>query len=151
MKIRDSIHGSIGIEPFELPIIDSRYFQRLRQIKQLGFAENSFPGATHNRLIHSLGAMKAATLIFENIFGENTFGYEEVNSSRSFTQSAEKTAGASEKVDLPASAFEKFRATIRLAALLHDIGHGPLSHTTEFAMPGAKALNLPSPITLPNP
>ena len=65
MEIRDVIHGSIAIEASELPVIDSRYIQRLRQIKQLGFAENSFPSATHNRYIHSLGAMHTATRAFD--------------------------------------------------------------------------------------
>src|SRR3954462_1390513 len=115
MEIRDVVHGSIPIESYELPIIDSRYFQRLRHIKQLGFAENSFPSATHNRYIHSLGAMHTATRAFETIFALH-------DSKR----------------------FGKFRAALRLAALLHDVGHGPLSHTTEFAMPDVRELKVPT-------
>lgn len=114
MEIRDVVHGSIGIESGELAVIDSRYFQRLRQIKQLGFAEFSFPSATHNRYIHSLGAMKTASVAFGTIFKP-----------------------------LPPEAFARFRAITRLAALLHDIGHGPLSHTTEFAMPDVRELKVP--------
>src|SRR3954451_23066938 len=68
MEIRDVIHGSILIDSSELPVIDSKYFQRLRQIKQLGFAEYSYPSATHNRYIHSLGAMHTATQAFDTIF-----------------------------------------------------------------------------------
>src|SRR3954468_19874082 len=108
MIIRDVIHGSVPIEPSELPVIDSRYFQRLRQIKQLGFAEQSYPSATHNRYSHSLGAMHTATRACDELF-----------------------SGAV----LPPKATARFRAVTRLAALLHDLGHGPLSHTTEFAMP----------------
>jgi hypothetical protein len=108
MEIRDVIHGSIPVQGSELPIIDSRYFQRLRQIKQLGFAEFSYPSATHNRYIHSLGAMHIATRAFDTIFGERSE--------------------------------PRFRAVVRLAALLHDVGHGPLSHTTEFAMPDVRKL-----------
>src|SRR3954467_6949431 len=114
MEIRDVIHGSIRIEPDERAVIDSAYFQRLRQIKQLGFAENSFPSATHNRYIHSLGAMQTASRAFETIFA---------------------------KAELPNR--EGFRSALRLAALLHDIGHGPLSHTTEIAMPDVRELKLP--------
>lgn len=118
MEIRDVIHGSIAIETSELPIIDSRYFQRLRQIKQLGFAENSFPSATHNRYIHSLGAMHTATRAFDTIFSQQQTGSDPKR-------------------------YARFRAAVRLAALLHDVGHGPLSHTTEFAMPDAQDLNVP--------
>jgi HD superfamily phosphohydrolase len=119
MEIRDVIHGSIAVESSELPIVDSRYFQRLRQIKQLGFAEYSFPSATHNRYIHSLGAMHTASLAYNQIFGKNAL------------------------VKIPPKAFARFRSVVRLAALLHDVGHGPLSHTTEFAMPDVKALAVP--------
>jgi len=69
MEIRDLIHGSIALTHAELPVLDSRYFQRLRQIRQLGFAEYSFPSATHNRYIHSLGAKETATQAFDTIFG----------------------------------------------------------------------------------
>jgi len=123
MEIRDVVHGSISIDPSELPIIDSRYFQRLRHIKQLGFAENSFPSATHNRYIHSLGAMRTASLAFESIFRER--------------------AVSPLRLALPAAARGRFRAVVRLAALLHDVGHGPLSHTTEFAMPDVRKLAVP--------
>jgi HD superfamily phosphohydrolase len=126
MEIRDVIHGSIRIDNSELPIIDSRYFQRLRQIKQLGFAENSFPSATHNRYIHSLGAMHTATRAFETIFGSDV-----------------GTPGHLALKHEAPRAHERFRAVVRLAALLHDIGHGPLSHTTEFAMPDVRELKVP--------
>jgi HD superfamily phosphohydrolase len=125
MEIRDVIHGSIVIDPAELPIIDSQYFQRLRQIKQLGFAEYSFPSATHNRYVHSLGAMHTASMAFTQIFGKQ----------RSML--------------LSSSAYMRFRAVVRLAALLHDVGHGPLSHTTEFAMPDVKLLNIPASAPAP--
>lgn len=131
MEIRDVIHGSIVIETNERAIIDSRYFQRLRNIKQLGFAEYSYPSATHNRYIHSLGAMKTATQAFDTIFG-----------------GPDRKAGQYAPDRIPLSqnhpqAFARFRAVTRLAALLHDVGHGPLSHTTEFAMPDVRELKVP--------
>lgn len=125
MEIRDVIHGSIQIDPSEMSIIDSRYFQRLRQIKQLGFAEFSFPSATHNRYIHSLGAMSTATRGFDSIFRQ-----------------------LSKHSSVSAVSFQRFRRVTRLAALLHDVGHGPLSHTTEFAMPDVRRLQVPG-LTVP--
>lgn len=117
MEIRDVLYKTIPLDEHELPIIDSPFFQRLRQIKQVGFAENSFPGANHPRYIHSLGAMHAASQVFEQVF-------------RPFSKTH------AEKV-------RQFRVVVRLAALLHDIGHGPLSHTTEAGMPEVHELRLP--------
>ena len=122
MEIRDVVHGSIDVHSAELPILDSKYFQRLRQIKQLGFAENSFPSATHNRYIHSLGAMHTASKAFDTIFsGKNIPGAFRLKNAE----------------------IERFKPLVRLAALLHDCGHGPLSHTTEFAMPDVRELKVP--------
>ncbi|MBL7713942.1 MAG: HD domain-containing protein [Bdellovibrionales bacterium] len=131
MEIRDVIHGSIAIEPHELPVIDSRYFQRLRHIQQLGFGEYSFPSATHNRYIHSLGAMETATKAFDTLFGG--------------PKGLRKKSGP-RRLDLfgqAPKAHRRFRAVLRLAALLHDCGHGPLSHTSEIAMPPRLDLKLP--------
>jgi HD superfamily phosphohydrolase len=119
MEIRDIIHGSIIIESHERAVVDSKYFQRLRHIKQLGFAEFSYPSATHNRYIHSLGAMRTASFAFSQIFREHP--------------------------SLGKTELKKLRAVTRLAALLHDIGHGPLSHTSEMAMPPVSDLHLNIP------
>lgn len=108
IHIRDSIHGSIAISPREIKLIDQPAFQRLRNIKQLGFADLAFPGATHTRYSHSLGAMHLATRIFDQLFIHS---------------------------DLPLATLQQFRQTVRLAMLFHDIGHAPLSHTTEMLMP----------------
>ncbi|MGI5865867.1 MAG: phosphohydrolase, partial [Myxococcales bacterium] len=68
MRIRDPIHGTIPVGDPEVPILDSRFFQRLRNIRQLGFGELAFPGATHTRFAHSLGAMHVATRLFDAVF-----------------------------------------------------------------------------------
>ncbi|MEM7589224.1 MAG: HD domain-containing protein [Myxococcota bacterium] len=114
--IRDPIHGFIALTAQELAIIDQPALQRLRNIKQMGFADLAFPGATHTRYNHSLGAMHVATQLFDSLFAST---------------------------DLPTQVRRQFRQAIRLAMLLHDIGHSPLSHTTEIAMPLAKDLHLP--------
>ncbi len=115
MELRDPIHGSINITNAEKEVIDSVQFQRLRAIKQLGFTEFSFPAATHNRYIHSIGVSHLASLVFDQIF--KNYDFETI------------------------SEFSRLRQCTRLAALLHDIGHGPLSHTTEEVMPAYKDLN----------
>ncbi|MCB0341438.1 MAG: HD domain-containing protein [Pseudobdellovibrionaceae bacterium] len=116
MEIRDPIHGSIELSRGEEKIIDSAAYQRLRQIKQLGFSEFSFPGATHNRFIHSIGACHLAGRAFDSIFRDFKFS------------TADKRA--------------LLRQSLRLAALLHDVGHGPLSHTTEEVMPFLSELKI---------
>lgn len=116
MEVRDPIHGSMEFAKSEVRVFDCVPYQRLRSIKQLGFSEFSFPGATHNRFIHSLGVCHLAGVAFDLIFQKYPF------------QSVESKA--------------RLRQVTRLGALLHDIGHGPLSHTTEEVMPSLKDLNV---------
>lgn len=116
IEIRDPIHGSIPLSTGETRIVDSAEFSRLRAIKQLGFADVSFPGATHTRFLHSLGVLHLSGIAFDRIFR----GF-------SFSKPAVKA---------------KFRQILRLGALLHDVGHGPLSHTTEEVMPSQESLNI---------
>src|SRR3989339_298635 len=114
MEIRDPVHGSIHIKDEEIPIITSNFFQRLRTIKQLGFSEYVYPGATHNRYLHSIGVMSIGTRVFDRLF----------------TPILEKNSG------------QRLKKTFKLACLLHDIGHAPLSHATESAMPTISELKL---------
>jgi len=116
MEIRDPIHGSIALSPPEVALCDSAPYQRLRAIKQLGFSEFSFPGATHNRFLHSIGVSHIAGRAFDQIFKNHSFSSDKKR--------------------------ELLRQSVRMAALLHDIGHGPLSHATEEVMPKVGALNI---------
>lgn len=116
MEIRDPVHGTISMSDAETAVIDSAEFQRLRAIKQLGFAEVSFPGATHNRFLHSIGVSHLAGVVFDQVFKSHHFSSRAVKS--------------------------RFRQTFKLAALLHDVGHGPLSHTIEEVMPPLDDLNI---------
>lgn len=119
MEIRDPVHGSIKILNEEISILNAPFFQRLRNIKQLGFTENIFPGATHTRYLHSIGVMDISTKVFNQVF---------------------------KHIDYDAD-IKRLQQTVRLACLLHDIGHAPLSHTTEFVMPRLSELSLPSEYT----
>ncbi|MCU0695021.1 MAG: HD domain-containing protein [Myxococcaceae bacterium] len=117
MRIRDPIHGTITVSDDEKPIIDSRFYQRLRSVRQLGFGDLAFPGATHTRHAHSLGAMHVASRLFDAV------------ASRS---------------SLSDGARERFRAAVRLAVLCHDLGHMPLSHASESIAPRRALLKLPA-------
>ena len=126
IKICDPLYDYIYLEEDEADIINHPDFQRLRSIRQLGFADQAFPSGTHNRYTHSLGACHLAGQAFDSIINKNKH--------------------------LPLSLDKKilFRKALRLAALLHDIGHGPLSHSSESLMPDLKKLKLEKYLTLEN-
>ncbi|HIH71578.1 MAG TPA: HD domain-containing protein, partial [Methanothermobacter thermautotrophicus] len=65
--IRDSVHGNLKLSEFEVRIVDTPQFQRLRRIKQLGFTSLIYPGANHSRFEHSIGAMYLASRLAEHL------------------------------------------------------------------------------------
>jgi len=108
----DPLYGQIVIPPPYMPIVDSPAFRRLQYLRQLGLCYLSFPGGNHTRFEHSLGAFHLAGFI---------------------GQTFEK----SKVID----AYERNRLVhmLRLAALCHDIGHGPFSHMSENVLLGLGA------------
>ncbi|MCL8210261.1 HD domain-containing protein [Spiroplasma attinicola] len=99
--IRDAIHKNINInEPVIKALIDSKEFQRLRWISQLGGAQIAFPSATHTRFTHSLGVYHVLTRVLNQIGNNKLIS-------------------------------EKEKLIIKIAGLLHDLGHGPFSHSFE--------------------
>lgn len=117
VRIRDPIHGTIAITEEEKAVIDSRFFQRLRSVRQLGFGELAYPGATHTRHAHSIGAMHVASRLLDAVLAD---------------------AG------LDAKTQARFRAAVRAAVLCHDLGHMPFSHASERIAPKRSALKLPA-------
>jgi len=109
MEFRDPIHNEIFLYPEEISIVSHPFFQRLKRIKQLGTTEHVFPGATHSRFLHSLGVLAVSTMSFQRLFGPPQ-EFDSLEKKRLFF-------------------------TLRMAALLHDLGHAPLSHVCEAAMP----------------
>ncbi len=144
-KIRDSLHDTIPFTEEEKTIINTKEFQRLRRISQTAFTQYAFPGATHTRFEHSLGVMHVASLMLNSIFAnqrrllesldfacemnpkhiyETLLETEKLNGSLSMTQNA-----------LDCLEFSPYLAQcLRFAALLHDIGHAPFSHSGERFM-----------------
>ncbi len=100
---RDPVHGLIefvGEDRAIGSILDTRAFQRLRRVKQMGFAWQVYSGAEHSRFGHAMGAFHVASLVVDRL-------------------------GLKDPV----------RLHVKVAALLHDIGHGPFSHTWEQVFP----------------
>ena len=103
--INDPVYGFITIPNDRIfDIIEHRYVQRLRRIRQLGISDLVYPGAIHSRFHHAIGAM--------HLMGRT------LNTLRS------KGHEISD---------EEFEAA-EIAILLHDIGHGPFSHSLEFSL-----------------
>jgi uncharacterized protein len=100
-EITDPVHKYIRFSQVEKQLIDSPAFQRLRRIRQLAGAHLVYPSAQHSRFEHSLGVMHIAGLAGETLRGKGYIAHAEVVQD------------------------------LRLAALLHDIGHGPFSHLFE--------------------
>jgi uncharacterized protein len=110
-RVRDPVHGLIvfqlsdEVDRSAWELIDTPEFQRLRRVKQLGVSEFTFPGATHTRFAHCVGVYHVA----RRLMG--------VATSR-----------------IPPQELNAHRMRISLlAALLHDLGHGPFSHAFEEA------------------
>ena len=103
--IRDSVHGDIFVEQKYLDIINTAAFQRLHRIRQLATANMIFPEAVHTRFAHSLGTFHIMNLIMDhfcNILDALKISYSHQD-----------------------------KEVVLVAALLHDIGHGPFSHALE--------------------
>ena len=115
-QIRDPVHGFIEYDDWEREIINHPSFQRLRRIRQLALADFVYPGATHTRFEHALGTMYVATKMYDAIVTRQKHFLE---SKRGYDQAG----------------LERDRRVVRFAALLHDIGHSPFSHSSERLFP----------------
>jgi HD superfamily phosphohydrolase len=105
--INDPVYGFIRFPEKELmQIINHPWFQRLRRIKQMGMADLVYPGAVHTRFAHSLGACHLAGKAMDELRAKGI-----------------------------ATNNDEYLAT-RMAALLHDVGHGPFSHSLEKSLVG---------------
>ena len=115
-QVRDPVHGFIEYDDWEREVIDHPAFQRLRRIRQLALADFVYPGATHTRFEHALGTMHIATKMYDAIVARQKHYLE---SQRGYDQAG----------------LERDKRVVRFAALLHDIGHSPFSHSSENLFP----------------
>lgn len=102
--VHDNVHGNIYLDQLSLKFIDTEQFQRLRDLKQLGLTNMVYPGAVHSRFEHSLGVYWLAS-------------------------EAVHTIKTHQGLELGIDRFDIQR--VKLAGLLHDVGHGPFSHMFE--------------------
>lgn len=116
MILRDAIHGLVAFEAPEEEIVvrlmDTPEVQRLRRIKQLGVTNLAFPGAEHTRFAHAVGCAYVMKMLLARLRG--------IHEQLPFWQRITT---------------EKARDALA-AAILHDCGHGPLSHLFEDSIPG---------------
>ena len=124
-NILDPIHGLIKVSEIEKWIFSQRPFNRLRRIKQNTFLYLVFPSANHTRFEHSIGVMHLAHQVYLNanenystgIFKKSKYKLNDTSKFEFFSV----FHGLSENEDLIVQ-------ELRIAALLHDVGHGPMSH-----------------------
>ena len=103
--INDAVYGFITIDDeLVYKIISHPYYQRLRRIHQMAMAQLVYPGAVHTRLQHSLGAYHLMCNALNEL------------KSKGFAISKEE------------------EQAVKIAILLHDIGHGPYSHALEHVL-----------------
>lgn len=103
--ITDPLYGNIELHPIEAQIVSTPAFQRLHNVRQLGLGYLVFPSAGYSRFAHSIGAVVTTDRLISAI---------NRNQDKKKFSKAERLA-------------------FRLAALIHDLGHFPFSHTTEHA------------------
>ncbi len=101
--IRDPLWNNIRVDGFAHRLIDTQVFQRLRYVRQLGWAYLVYPGATHARFEHALGAYHLAGVTLALLDARGALGETDPREA----------------------------SIVRAAALLHDIGHYPFSHALE--------------------
>ncbi|MGB2986824.1 MAG: HD domain-containing protein, partial [Phycisphaerae bacterium] len=105
IRLRDPVHNFVSLSDEEVKVVDTAIFQRLRGIRQLALANLVYPGALHTRFDHSIGVCHVAGMMAEELALDPNPRQENAKTRR-----------------------------VRLAALLHDLGHGPFSHVSEEAL-----------------
>jgi HD superfamily phosphohydrolase len=116
--LRDPVHGLISFtgarEALVMRLMDTKEMQRLRRIRALGLASLAFPGGEHSRFAHAVGSAHVMKRYLERVWAL----------SNELPQS--------ERID------EETELVALAAALVHDVGHGPYSHTFETLLPGSR-------------
>lgn len=120
-SILDPLHGDIKLSEIEKWILAQPIFSRLRYVKQNTFLYYVFPSANHTRFEHSIGVMHMASRIFDAC--KENYATGEMKRKK-YSQKKESFFNISNLNESEPLYYQE----LRLAALLHDVGHGPMSH-----------------------
>jgi uncharacterized protein len=125
-RIFDPVHHFIELSTAEAQLLDLPVMQRLRRLRQLGLAYLAFPSAEHSRFTHALGALAMGTRAFDEL-----------------------RRGGTDRFEGPRDVAYQ-RRLVRASLLLHDIGHGPFSHSCESVLGVAHEQRTSDLIALPD-
>lgn len=134
----DPIHRAISLSEIESKVVDHPVFQRLRNIKQLGTLHLVFPQATHSRFSHSLGVMHLAGRIFDSLFSNII----DSTVTPALLEGNEDSYKWKDAINYSSK-------VVRLAGLMHDLGHGPFSHQFEPILKKYKVKDLDETLRAP--
>jgi len=109
-RIFDPIHRFIELEDGEMRLVGLPPIQRLRRLRQLGLAYLAFPSAEHSRFSHVLGALAVGERVLQSLRAHSGGYFKDEND------------------------FQLQRRLLRISLLLHDVGHGPFSHSCEAVL-----------------
>ena len=131
--IHDKIHGYISISLFAKKVIDTKFFQRLRDLSQLGSCKYVFPNAIHTRFEHSIGTYYMANKLLNTIIM-----YTSQESINEYMSSIIELKNYYDRIcsNKIYKLDNYICELVKIAALCHDIGHGPFSHVfDDFYLP----------------
>lgn len=132
---RDNVHDFVYLNEIERTVLDTPEVQRLRGIKQLGFAHLVYETAEHSRFSHSVGVCHSAKLLVDIINRNHRILDESTVAAKTAVTSSELFPTPPEPAEVALARVPKIpwaqRICIGLAALLHDLPHPPMSHALE--------------------
>lgn len=137
-KIRDNLHGSVAVSPLEHAVIAHPAIQRLRRIRQTSFLYLAFPGASHSRFEHSLGVLHLATLTWQKLYDNQMQLSQNLAPISNYQQlDHQRRWQLLRPLEVLDAIFHSpyISQALRLAALMHDVGHPPFSHSGELLLP----------------
>ncbi len=118
LRIRDLVHGTILFTKEEATLINHPFFQRLRQVRQNDVAFYVYPSMNTSRFEHTLGACRVAGMMAESLTKSPKW--------KDYKRELKRKTGVGKE--------KEFVELCRFYALLHDVGHFPLSHLFEYSM-----------------